>query len=362
MNPGRRMRIVGAAVFAAVAVSCAKQPPAPEIPLLEAGLWTFEIETRREGKPTETRTIRDCVGLRGLYSADRPTQCRRNEAVRSSDGRQLTVHISCEVEPRRIEDVLPGEARGRGPLDFREPGMKVESRSVFSGDLRKQYVRDNVTTVEWPLGEAVTTRSVTRGVWQASACPADLPPDVLERWLLIPRGAGGSEPRPEDPPELQIDRDLAPKMLKGLWSSTVRTRVDGGTEEIHPEEICVTDDEEVGDAIVMPSAPTFWRVSLCEGSGEVTGSKTPRGFRTLTRCDLPEGHLMTADLDFMRPSMKIESTSDYSGDFGSRFEVGHDTRVIYGSGRKSRIASRIELARLDDCAGSGASVSRAPKR
>ena len=40
------MRIVGAAVFAAVAVSCAKQPPAPEIPLLEPGLWTFEIETR----------------------------------------------------------------------------------------------------------------------------------------------------------------------------------------------------------------------------------------------------------------------------------------------------------------------------
>jgi hypothetical protein len=149
----------------------------------------------------------------------------------------LTVHISCEVEPRRIEDVLPGEARGRGPLDFREPGMKVESRSVFSGDLRKQYVRDNVTTVEWPLGEAVTTRSVTRGVWQASACPADLPPDLLERWLLIPRGTGGSEPRPEDLPELQIDRDLAPKMLKGLWSSTVRTRVDGGTEETHPEEI-----------------------------------------------------------------------------------------------------------------------------
>jgi hypothetical protein len=150
-------------------------------------------------------------------------------------------------------------------------------------------------------------------------------------------------------------------MLKGLWSSTVRTRVDGGTEETHPEEICVT-DEEVGDAVVMPSAPTWSRVSLCEGSGEVTGSKTPRGFRTLTRCDLPEGHLMTADLDFMRPSVKIESTSDYSGDFGSRFEVVHDTRVIYGSGRKSRIASRIELARLGDCAGSGASVSRAPKR
>lgn len=361
MSPGRRMQIVGAAVFAVVAVSCAKQPPAPEIPLLEPGLWTFEIETRREDQPVETRTIRDCVGLRGLYSADRPTQCRRNEAVRSSDGRQLMVQTSCEIEPRRVRGALPGEARGRGPLDFGEPGMKVESRSVFSRDLRKQYVRDNVTTVEWPLGEAVTTRSVTRGVWQASACPADLPPDVLERWLLIPRGAGGSEPRPEDLPELQIDRDLAPKMRKGLWASTVRTRVDGGTEEAHPEEICVT-DEEIGDAVVMPSAPTGSRMSLCEGSGEVTGSKTPRGFRTLTRCDLPEGHLMTADLDFMRPSMKIESTSEYRGDFGSRFEVVHDTRVIYGSGRKSRIASRIELARLGDCAGSGASVSRAPKR
>jgi hypothetical protein len=71
---------------------------------------------------------------------------------------------------------------------------------------------------------------------------------------------------------------------------------------------------------------------------------------------------MTADLDFMRPSMKIESISEYRGDFGSRFEVVHDTRVIYGSGRKSRIASLIELARLGDCAGSGASVSRAPKR
>lgn len=341
--------------------ACSAPSPEPAIPLLEPGLWTFEIETRREGQPVEKRTIRDCVGLRGLYSADRPTQCRRNEAVRSSDGRQLTVQISCEIEPRRIKDVLPGEARGRGPLDFEEPGMKVESRSVFSGDLRKQYVRDNVTTVEWPLGEVVTTRSVTRGVWQSSTCPADLPPDRLERWLLIPRGAGGSEPRPEDPPELQIDRDLAPKMREGLWSRTVRTRVDGGTEEIHPELVCVTDDEE-GDAVVMPSAPKWSRGSLCEGSGEVTGSKTPRGFRTLTRCDLPEGHLMTADLDFMRPSMKIESTSEYRGDFGSRFEVVHDTRVIYGSGRKSRIASRIELARLGDCAGSGASVRRAPKR
>ena len=345
--------------YAASLTGCSK-PSAPDIPLLEPGLWTFEIETRREGKPVETRTIRDCVGLRGLYSADRPTQCRRNEAVRSSDGRQLTVHISCEVEPRRIKDVLPGETRGRGPLDFREPGMRVDSRSVFSGDLRKQYVRDNVTTVEWPLGEAVTTRSVTRGVWQASACPADLPPDVLERWLLIPRGAGGSEPRPEDPPELQIDRDLAPNMRTGLWSRTVSTRVDEVAEETHSGQVCVTDDQG-GDAVVMPSAP-WSHVGLCEGSGEVTGSKTPRGFRTLTRCDLPEGHLMTADLDFMRPSMKVESTSDYRGDFGSRFEVVHDTRVIYGSGRKSRIASHIELARLGDCAGSGASVSRAPKR
>ena len=75
--------------------ACAKRPEPPEIPLLEPGLWIFEIETRREGQPVETRTIRDCVGLRGLYSADRPADCSRIESRRSPDGKTLIVEVAC---------------------------------------------------------------------------------------------------------------------------------------------------------------------------------------------------------------------------------------------------------------------------
>ena len=328
--------------------ACSAPSPEPAIPLLEPGLWTFEIETRREGQPVEKRTIRDCVGLRGLYSADRPTQCRRNEAVRSSDGRQLTVHISCEIEPRRVEGALPGEARGRGPLDFREPGMRVESRSVFSGDLRKGYVRDNLTTVEWPLGEAVTTRSVTRGVWQASTCPADLPPDVLMRWVRLPQGASDIAGPAAGAARPVINRDIAPKMRKGLWSSTVRTRVDGGREETHSERICIKGDEDADD-VVLPRRRNARNRDLCGGFARVTGGRTPTGFATRTYCDLPEMQLMTADLDFQRPSLKIDSRSEYRGDFGNRFEVNHDTAVEYQPGRRSRIVSRAKILRLGEC-------------
>ncbi|MFM7706545.1 MAG: hypothetical protein ACKO9D_00720, partial [Gammaproteobacteria bacterium] len=101
-------------------------PPAapPEIPLLEPGLWIFEIETRREGQPVEKRTIRDCVEFRGLYSADRPQECTRNSATRSTDGKSLLVELECQVEPQAGGYARLTEAEGRGPLDFRELGAR----------------------------------------------------------------------------------------------------------------------------------------------------------------------------------------------------------------------------------------------
>ena len=159
---------VGLCFVTAAQWAIAAPPPAPKIPLLEPGLWIFEIETRREGKPVETRTIRDCVDLRGLYSAERPTDCSRIDASRSADGRQLVVEMACAVLPRLTAIHRLPEDRGRGLLDYAEPGISISSRSVFTGDFRRNYVRDNLTTVESPPGERQTTRSVTRGVWQAA--------------------------------------------------------------------------------------------------------------------------------------------------------------------------------------------------
>ena len=348
MKSGRCKRIVGVAAFAVVAVSCAKQPPGSEIPLLEPGLWTFEIETRREGQPVEKRTIRDCVGLRGLYSADRPTQCRRNEAVRSSDGRRLTVSLSCEVEPRPLKD-LPAELRGRGPLDLEELGLKVESRSVFTGDLRKRYVRDNTTTLEWPPGETQTTRSVTRGTWLNTTCPADLPPDKLERWLWALGSAQAIDVPMADPPKPWLDRSIAPKMRTGLWTGTVSTRSDGGAAEVSPLRFCVaarTKTEATEGAVRLPRDDT---ARVCEGIYESTMERTSSGFTVRLHCTLPASHLMTADLDIVRPALRVVSRSDYRGDTASRFEVAHDTTVIYASGKTDRMITVNQVSRVGDC-------------
>ena len=348
MSPGRGMRIVGAAVFAAVAVSCAKQPPPePEIPLLEPGLWTFEIETQREGKSVETRTIRDCVGLRGLYSADRPTQCRRNEAVRSPDG-SLTVSLSCEIEPKP-RAWSPEEMRGRGPLDLEELGLKVESRSVFTGDLRRGYVRDNTTTLEWPPGERQTTRSVTRGAWQNASCPADLPPDKLERWLWKPVGMRAVGVPNADRPEPKTDLAIAPKMRTGLWTGTVSTRIDGIAAEVSPLQFCVAEAFRTEPAVGSVILPRLGPWSFCRGVGDVIAERNPGGFTTRLRCEQPSGHLMMADLDVIRPALGIVSRSDYRGDTTSRFEVAHDTTVTYASARISRVVSVNRLTRVGDC-------------
>ena len=346
MNPGRRIRFAGVVASAVVAVSCAKQPPGSEIPLLEPGLWTFEIETRREGQPVETRTIRDCVGLRGLYSADRPTQCRRNEAVRSSDG-SLTVSLSCEVEPE-LRSRLPGEMRGRGLLDLEELGLKVESRSVFTGDLRRRYVRDNTTTLEWPPGERQTTRSVTRGTWRNATCPADLPPDKLERWLWTPtdkREIGV----PDADRVVKTDLAVAPKMRTGLWTGTVSTRVDGRAAEVSTLRFCVAEyprAQPPAGAVALPRGVLFY---FCSGVGDVTAERSSSGFTVHLRCELPSGHLMMADLDVIRPALRVVSRSDFRGDTASRFEVAHDTTVTYASGRTSRIVSMNRLTRVGDC-------------
>ena len=348
VKSGRCKRIVGVAAFAVVAVSCAKQPPGSEIPLLEPGLWTFEIETRREGQPVEKRTIRDCVGLRGLYSADRPTQCRRNEAVRSSDGRRLTVSLSCEVEPRPLKD-LPAELRGRGPLDLEELGLKVESRSIFTGDLRKGYVRDNTTILEWPPGEVQITRSVTRGTWRGATCPVDLSPDRIERWLLNSGGTPAISGSKADRPEWKIDFANAPKMRTGLWTGTVSTRVGGSAAEVDPLSFCVnarTKSESAEGAVMLPRDGAL---SLCARVGEIIAERTSGGFTTRMRCELPSGQLMMADLDVLRPALRVVSRSDYRGTTASRFEVEHDTTVTYASGRTSRIVSVNRVMRVDDC-------------
>jgi len=346
VKSGRCKRIVNVAAFAVVAVSCAKQPPDSEIPLLEPGLWTFEIETRREGQPVEKRTIRDCVGLRGLYSADRPTQCRRNEAVRSPDG-SLTVSLSCEVEPKPRWS-LPGEMRGRGPLDLEELGLKVESRSIFTGDLRKGYVRDNTTILEWPPGEIQTTRSVTRGAWQGATCPVDLSPDRIERWLLNSGGTpaiGGSK---ADRPEWKIDFANAPKMRTGLWTGTVSTRVDGRVAEVSTLRFCVAEYPRAQPPAGAEALPRNL-LSLCGGVSDVTAERSSGGFTVHLRCELPSGQLMMADLDVLRPALRVVSRSDFRGDTANRFEVAHDTTVTYASGRTSRIVSVNRLTRIGDC-------------
>lgn len=332
------------AVAASPAVPSTAPSAAPsEIPLLEPGLWTFEIETRREGQPVETRTIRDCVGLRGLYSAERPTDCSRIEATRSADGRQLVVEMACAVPPRSPEAKRP-EDRGRGPLDYAEPGFAISSRSVFTGDFRRNYLRDNVTTVESPPGERQTTRSVTRGMWQAATCPADLPPDDLRRWIRMPVPAAAPMPDPDEASRGTRSTDR-PVMRAGLWSSRLVTQTDKGKPVIEERQYCVPSVLDRG-GISIPKMEVW---GVCGLAYRAEAASTPEGFETTIRCEASSSHSMVADLDFERRGPAIDSRSEFKGDFSTRFKVLHHTEVIYASGRRSAIISTNELVRIGDC-------------
>ena len=333
------------AVAASPAVpSTAQSAAPPEIPMLEPGLWTFEIETRREGKPVETRTIRDCVDLRGLYSAERPTDCARFKEIRSPDGKQLIVEMECAIPPRlKTLRRLP-EDRGRGLLDYAEPGISISSRSVFTGDLRQSYVRDNITTVESLPGERQRTRSITRGQRQAATCPADLPPDDLQRWIRMPAAVGTpmADPDEESRSPRSLDR---PVMRAGLWSSRLVTRTDKGKPVVEETQHCVPSVLDRGGV----SIPTMEVWGVCGLAYRAEAMLTPEGFDVTTRCEASTKHLMVADLDFERLGPAIESRSEFKGDFSARFSVHHHTEVTYPSGRRSSVVSTNELVRISDC-------------
>jgi hypothetical protein len=330
-------------VFATSLTGCSK-PSAPDIPLLEPGLWTFEIETRREGRPVEKRTIRDCVGLRGLYSAERPTDCKRIEATRSPDGEQLVVEMECAVPARLVEVKRPTEDRGRGPLDYAEPGISISSRSVFTGDFRRSYVRDNITTVESPPGERQVTRSVTRGAWQSSTCPADLPPDDLRRWIRMPVQAAAPM---ADPVLDKALGDLAtrPVMRAGLWSSKLLTRTDKGKPITEETQHCVPSVLDRGGV----SIPSMDSGDRCGGEWAADVVETSGGFDMTFRCEAQSAHHMVADLDFERITPAVVSRSEFKGDFATRFRVDHRTEVVRPSGRKSVVVSNNDFIRIGDC-------------
>jgi hypothetical protein len=344
---------LGLCIVTAAQWALAAPPPAPsaaapasepEIPLLEPGLWTFEVETRREGKPTETRTIRDCVELRGLYSAERPTDCSRIDASRLADGRQLVVEMACAVPPRLVEVKRPTEDRGRGPLDYAEPGLAISSRSVFTGDYRRNYIRDNLTAVESPPGERQTTRSVTRGVWQAATCPADLPPDDLRRWIRMPAPAAVPMADPV------FDKPLGglttrPVMRAGLWSSKLVTRMDKGKPVIEETQHCVPSVLDRGGV----SIPTLDAGDRCGGEWTTDVVQTHEGFDMTFRCEAQSAHYMVADLDFERITPAVVFRSEFKGDFATRFRVDHRTEVVRPSGRRSVVVSRNEFTRIGDC-------------
>jgi hypothetical protein len=349
---------LGLCIVTAAQWAIAAPPPAPsaaapasepEIPLLEPGLWTFEVETRREGKPVETRTIRDCIDLRGLYSAERPTDCSRIEVTRSADGRQLVVEMACAVPPRVVEVKRPTEDRGRGPLDYAEPGLAISSRSVFTGDYRRNYIRDNLTAVESPPGERQTTRSVTRGVWQAATCPADLPPDDLRRWIRMPAPAAAPMADPV------FDKHLGglatrPVMRAGLWSSKLVTRTDKGKPVIEETQHCVPSVLDRGGV----SIPTFEAGDRCGGEWTVDVVQTRDGFDVMLHCKPSSVHYMVADLDFERSRPEVTSRSELRGDLAMRFSVRHRTDVVRPTGRKTTIVSRNDFIRIGDCTPPGA--------
>jgi len=333
------------------AQSAAPSAAPPEIPLLEPGLWTFEIETRREGQPVEKRTIRDCVDLRGLYSAERPTDCKRIDATRSPDGTQLVVEMACAVPPRLVEVKRPTEDRGRGPLDYAEPGLAISSRSVFTGDLRRNYVRDNITTVESPPGERQTTRSVTRGVWQAATCPADLPPDDLRRWIRMPVPAAAPMPEPDEASRGTRSTDR-PVMRAGLWSSKLVTRTDNDKPVTEETQHCVPSVLDRG-GVPFPTLEAGYR---CGGEWTVDVVQTPEGSDMTFRCEAQSAHHMVADLDFERITPAVVSRSEFEGDFATRFRVDHRTEVVHPSGRKSVVVSNNDFIRIGDCTPSAETV------
>lgn len=333
-------------LVAALALSGATLPAASrsDIPLLESGFWIFEIETRREGKPVEKRTIRDCVDLRGLYSAERPTDCTRIDTTRSPDGKELLVEMECAVPPKLTAIKRLAEDRGRGPLDYAEPGISISSRSVFTGDFRRNYVRDNITIVESPPGEPQVTRSVTRGVWQSAACPADLPPDDLRRWIRMPARAAA----PMGDPMFEYPRgDLAtrPVMRAGLWSSKLVTRTDKGKPITEETQHCVPSVLDRGGV----SIPSMDSGDRCGGEWAADIVETSGGFDMTFRCEAQSAHHMVADLDFERITPAIVSRSVVIGDFASRFRVHHTTEVDRASGLKSVIVSYNDLTRIGDC-------------
>jgi hypothetical protein len=337
-----RVPMLTAALALSGATLSAASPP--DIPLLEPGLWTFEVETRREGKPVETRTIRDCVELRGLYSAERPTDCARIDTTRSLDGKELIVEMECAVPPKLTALRRLVEDRGRGPLDYAEPGISISSRSVFTGDFRRSFVRDNITTVESPSGERQVTRSVTRGVWQAAACPADLPPDDLRRWIRMPAQAAApmADPVFEKP---RSDLVTRPVMRAGLWSSKLLTRTDKGKPITEETQHCVPSVLDRGGV----SIPTLEAGDRCGGEWTVDVVQTHEGFDMTFRCEAQSAHHMVADLDFERITPAVVSRSEFKGDFATRFRVDHRTEVVRPSGRKSVVVSRNEFTRIGDC-------------
>jgi hypothetical protein len=340
-----RVPLLVAALALSGATLSAASPPV--IPILEPGLWIFEIETRREGQPVEKRTIRDCVDLRGLYSAERPTDCARIDTTRSPDGTELIVEMECAVPPKLTAIKRLVEDRGRGPLDYAEPGISISSRSVFTGDFRRNYVRDNITTVESPPGERQVTRSVTRGVWQSAACPADLPPDDLRRWIRmpIPRSAPVADTPDQSDPIDAIERPPRPVMRAGLWSSRLVTRVDKGKPIIEETRHCVRSALDRGGM----SIPTMDVWGVCGLAYRAEAAATPEGFEMTIRCDASSRHLMVADLDFEQLGPAIDSRSEFKGDFAARFSVRHSTTAAYPSGRRNHVVATNEFVRIGDC-------------
>ena len=327
--------------------ACSKPRPTPDIPLLEPGLWTFEIETRREGQPVETRTIRDCVGVRGLYSADRPTDCGRIESRRSADGRALNVDIECGIPASRPHDARIIEARGRGPLDFKNLETRITSRSEFTGDLRKAFVRDNETVYEAPLGERQTTRRITRAAWQGASCPTDLPPDDLSRWIVDPAdksptsGTQAPQPQAEDDAAALAER---PQMRTGLWATRITTMVDGGAPTTETFEECLRNPKKDTAPV-----PVLLPGNLCMAVAQVEASQSPDGIVTTTRCRLPSYRIMASDLQFETPPLDIASRSEITGDFARLLRVRHVTDVVHASGRRENIRSELRITRLGDC-------------
>jgi hypothetical protein len=224
---------------------------------------------------------------------------------------------------------------------------RITSRSEFTGDLRKAFVRDNVTVYEAPLGERQTTRRITRAAWQGVSCPADLPPDDLSRWIMDPAGepvVGVKEPVPKQTEKVGEALAEAPRMRTGLWESRVTTVTDGGAPATEVFRDCLTWPD--GDSVPVPSLLPF---NMCVAVAEVKAVVTASGIETSTRCELPSYRIMASDLQLETPTLDITSRSEIQGDLSARIQVRHSTDVIYGSGRRESIQTSAEISRLGEC-------------